>query len=146
MAGVRLYHPTIRSQTYTVETVQVYPVPYACNLCNKLHVNKSIHLRIDDSGHVIVAPEVYDKLLTLTPNGEMGNLQTVGEVAQPPPLNIGAVVNPQQEIVDAPLNHQHSTRFYIPGYNQYVARDRMFSRIRVPKLRFLKRNHRVAGH
>lgn len=132
MSGIRLHHPTERSCVFVVETAITYPVPYACPLCAKMETRKSIHLRLDAQGDVIVAPPVYEAL-RLVP--EFGGLKVMNDIATPPPLFLGAVAMPTQHIVEHRLNGaQNGAPSYRPGRTQYESRDRMLGKIRIPKL------------
>lgn len=81
MPGVRLYTPNRRAwgRTALVTTPARYPVPYACGRCGRVHEQKTIHLDVDETGHVIVSPEVWETLRGLGSPFAFAN-----EVANPP--------------------------------------------------------------
>jgi hypothetical protein len=107
-----------------------------CPLCNRAEVKKSVHLRLDSEGDVIVAPPVYSALLAVPGTG---GLEVVNTVSNPPELYVGAVAMPKQHIVQSKLNPQQNTEpFYVPGRTQYESRDRM-PKLRIPKLRVMRK-------
>jgi len=122
MAGIRLHHPFLTSCVYVVELPTPYPQPRKCPTCAKVHENKSIHLRLDSTGHVIVSREIHEKLRKVF----LGGLEVANTVERPPPQVVGAVELPTQRIVDVRLNgHKDATPFYVPGRTKYEARDRL---------------------
>ncbi len=110
-AGVRLHHPTFVSCNFVVELQTLYDDPngYDCPTCKLNHRNKAIHLRLDSNGDVIVAEGVYEKLLTVG----LAGMEAVNQIAKPPPMNVGAVDIPTQEI------KLGDRRFYVPGRTKY---------------------------
>lgn len=129
MAGVRLYHPTVRPEpgaqyaVYVVETDNEYPVPYACRLCGRLELNKSIHLRIGPDGYVIVSPEIFEKL---RPSLSASGLEQHEVIQKPPDQVLGAVELPKQHIIHVPLNGDKKyTDKYNPGRTKYESRNRL---------------------
>ena len=81
MPGVRLRHPTRRSERFIVtDNRRPYTVPYACLECGITHANKTYHLRLDDAGTVIVSNEIADRLLSI--NG--GEFEFANVVENPP--------------------------------------------------------------
>jgi hypothetical protein len=113
--SVRLHHPLFTNVNYVVELQQKYETPYDCFACKLVHVNKAIHLRLDDNGDVFVAEGIF-KLLQKVPT--MAGLEVV-DGRNAPPQVIGAVGQPTQDIVLA------NQRFYVPGFNKYQAGERM---------------------
>jgi hypothetical protein len=92
MAGVRLQHLTHRNARFNlVEKDRPYPVPYQCTNpefggCGQIHVFKTHHLNLDETGSVIVGDELYKKLRNhLVANG----FQELNEVTKPPTLMLG---------------------------------------------------------
>lgn len=92
MPGIRLQHPTERNVRYTiVEGNKPYPEPYTCTPpefggCGSVHLFKTHHLNLDDTGSVIVSTGVYDRIKSRMALD--GFVQT-NEVAKPPALGIG---------------------------------------------------------
>ena len=119
-AGVRLHHPHFASCTFVVELPKLYPEPYDCPSCKMTHLYKSIHLRLDANGDVLVNKGVYQTLLQVN----LAGMQMMNEVREPPPLYVGAVEQPKYETQTAPLNGQNQ-RFYLPGSTKYESQDRM---------------------
>lgn len=129
MGGVRLRHPVFTSATFVVELPNPYPQPYDCNSCSDLtvtppkivtHDRKALHLRLDAEGTVIVSPSVYEALRAVA----FAGMETVNDVAEPPPLILGAVEQPKYETIEHKLGGDNS-RFYLPGRTKYEARDRL---------------------
>jgi hypothetical protein len=92
MAGVRLIHPTQRNVRYTIVQREVpYKEPYQCTApefggCGSVHLFKTHHLNLDETGAVIVSTGVYERL--------KGRLFIDGfllsnQVNEPPTLAIG---------------------------------------------------------
>jgi hypothetical protein len=123
MAGIRLHHPVLTSCTYVVQLEQPFHngLPRACPRCaGKVHQSKSVHLTLDDTGHVIVSPEVFATLLTV----HLAGMEVTNEVDRPPPQEIGAVALDTARIVDARLNSDHNAdAFYTPPRTKYQSRD-----------------------
>lgn len=128
MSGIRLHHPQLASCTLVIETELEYPVAYDCPSCARTHERKAIHLRLDPSGDVIVAPQVLAELrkLPVMPAG----LEVANEVEKPPPLVIGAIDQPKSEILSFPLNADQAERFHRPGHDRYEAERRMSKLLR----------------
>lgn len=79
--GVRLFHETARGGFVTVEhPTRKYKHPYFCSTCNKVHLNKTIHLTVDEAGYTIVSPEV----LQLVREAGLPSLTIVNTVSNPP--------------------------------------------------------------
>jgi hypothetical protein len=86
MAGIMVRDQKHRS------TVRLVPVmnhprkePIDCNTCNMVHVVKTYHLWLDDTGAAIVSPQVLEGLK----QAGMPGIDIVGEVKDPPPLAFG---------------------------------------------------------
>lgn len=132
MPGVRLHHPTFASCTYVVELPNRWAAKGSdtranrpCNECQRPHARKALHLRLDNSGSVIVSRSVYE---TLRQVPQMAGLDVTNEVASPPPLALGAVESPTHLVVEQPLNADHRRPdIYIPGQNRYQGRDRIYA-------------------
>lgn len=107
-ASVRLHHPLLKSSsgsriTYAVELVSK-PMPAehtrSCNACSQpdnpvVHRYKTIHLRLDENGDTFVSDGILELLRTVP---TMAGLQVVpGRNA--PPQTIGALEQPQQQII-----------------------------------------------
>lgn len=120
MSGVRLHHPIFASCTLVVELPQVYPRAYVCPSCGKTHERKAVHLRLDARGDVIVAHPVYEALRTVF----LAGMEVTNEIAEPPPLILGAIEQPKYETIEHNLNGQDQ-RFYLPGRTKYASRDRV---------------------
>ena len=92
MPGIRLQHPTQKGVRYTiVEGDKPYPEPYTCTPpefggCGSVHLFKTHHLNLDDTGSVIVSTGVYERI-----KGRMAldGFVLTNEVAKPPALGIG---------------------------------------------------------
>lgn len=115
MGGIRLHHPTLAGVMFVVELPKPYPDPYQCPTCGKLHERKSIHLRLDSGGNVIVSSTVFERLREVF----LAGMEVAGEVANPPPLLVGAVDSPQTEIVEHLLNAQNEQRFNRPAVSKH---------------------------
>jgi len=92
MAGIRITHPTVRNARFNVvENDRPYAKPYTCTPpefggCGSVHLFKTHHLNVDESGSVIVGDELYEKI--------KGHLADAGfvwanVVKKPPTLGIG---------------------------------------------------------
>lgn len=98
MPGVRLHHPTQRNVRFTItEPNRPYPQPYHCTPpefggCGQVHLFKTHHLNLDDTGSVIVGDVLFEKarMHFLAAGFEAGEF-----IAKPPTLGIG--VGPQVE-------------------------------------------------
>ena len=109
MPGIRLSHPTQRNVRYTVvEPTIPYGLPYQCTPpefggCGSVHLFKTHHLNISDTGAVIVSTGVFDRIKDrLAQDG----FTVEGEVAKPPKIGIGMTPGkgetPGIEIVRSP--------------------------------------------
>lgn len=85
MPGVKLHHPVLRNAMLVAEDPdRPYPVPYICTACDRVHINKAVHLRFDGVGDVCVAEEAWGNMKHLFPE-----LKEMGYVAQPEPMTLG---------------------------------------------------------
>lgn len=68
MPGVRVQHPTERNVRYTVvEPEVVYSTPYTCTPpefggCGSVHIFKTHHLNVDETGAAIVNDVLFKKI------------------------------------------------------------------------------------
>lgn len=92
MAGIRVTHPTARNCRFTiVEPTIPYSEPRQCTApeyggCGSVHIFKTHHLNIDDTGSAIVGDVLYEKIKGhLALNG----FSESNVVAKPPTLGIG---------------------------------------------------------
>ena len=92
MAGVRVQHPTQRSVRFTVvEKNRPYLEPYQCTPpefggCGSVHLFKTHHLNLDETGAAIVGDVLYEKIKgALALNGFV----ETNVVQKPPTLGIG---------------------------------------------------------
>ena len=84
MPGIRIQHPTERNCTFTlVDPNRRYAEPIACAVCLRTHVFKTYHLRLDESGAVIVSREIVERLKRLPGSG---GFVIANEVRKPPPI------------------------------------------------------------
>jgi hypothetical protein len=92
MPGVRIQHPTARNCRFTIsEPDKPYPTPYQCTPpefggCGQVHLFKTHHLNLDDTGSAIVEAVLFQRARQhLIANGfTEGNV-----VTKPPTLGIG---------------------------------------------------------
>jgi hypothetical protein len=141
MSGIRLHHPTYRAAegatlTYVVELPLDFKVNASgqsradkpCGTCQKTHARKSLHLRLDGNGDVIVSKTIFNRLKTVP---LMAGMELVGEVDKPPAVRIGAVDLDKQRIIEAPLNRDNAAAATIkPGATKYEAERRIWSPFR----------------
>lgn len=93
MAGVRIQHPTQRNVRFTIsEPDHPYPSgPYQCTPpefggCGQVHIFKTHHLNLDETGAAIVGDVLFEKVkLHLVAAGFI----VTNEVQKPPTLGIG---------------------------------------------------------
>lgn len=86
MPGVRIQHATYRSTRLTlVDGNRAYRAPFDCPVCHRVHTHKTYHLGLDESGAVIVSPEIVARLKALP---LMGGFRITNEVAKPPTQHI----------------------------------------------------------
>ena len=86
MSGVRIAHQTARSVCHVVPVVKK---PYSdggfqCPTCHVWHPVKAVHLWLNDQGECLVSEGVLEELRM----AGMPDLTVVGEVLNPPTLNI----------------------------------------------------------
>lgn len=97
MPGIRIQHPRARNARYVVvESANPYPVPYQCTApemggCGGVHLFKTHHINLDETGAGIVSPVVFERI--------RGRLILDGfsvgqEVAKPPAIGVGLGVGP----------------------------------------------------
>jgi hypothetical protein len=98
MPGVRVRHTTQRSVRFTVvESDRPYPEPLHCSPpefggCGSVHLFKTHHLNLDDTGSVIVGDTLFEKIReNLVANGFV----IANEVARPPTMRVS--IGPQRE-------------------------------------------------
>jgi hypothetical protein len=92
MAGIRIQHPTARSCRYTVVDAKVpYPVPFQCTPpalggCGAIHLFKTHHINLDQTGAGIVSEGVFtlirDRLA-------LDGFLVSNEVPKPPAIGVG---------------------------------------------------------
>lgn len=109
MPGIRVQHPTQRNVRYTVVDSNVpYPEPYHCTPpefggCGSVHLFKTHHLNLDETGSVIVSTGVYDRIKNRL---AIDGFATVNEVQKPPRIGVGFVqgkgMTPDIQIVKSP--------------------------------------------
>jgi hypothetical protein len=134
LAGIRLHHPTLFACTFVVELETDFASrrPRACPSCSqpnapKFHDRKSVHLRLDANGDVIVSADVYLSLVPVF----LAGMEVVNEIEKPPTQMMGAVALPTQKIVEQKLNADtNAPDFYVPGKTKYESRDRLWAAIR----------------
>ena len=92
MAGVRIHHPTARNARFTVvERDITYSEPLQCPApefggCGSVHIFKTHHLNIDDTGSAIVGDVLFKRIrYQLVANGFMESIV----VEKPPTLGVG---------------------------------------------------------
>lgn len=92
MPGIRVQHPTQRNVRYTVvDSTVPYPEPYHCTPpefggCGSVHLFKTHHLNLDETGSVIVSTGVYDRIKNRL---AIDGFATVNEVQKPPRIGVG---------------------------------------------------------
>ena len=92
MAGVRVQHPTARNARFTiVEENRPYPEPYQCTPpefggCGSVHVFKTHHLNLDETGSAIIGDVLYHKIKHLL---VLNGFTETNIVRKPPTLGIG---------------------------------------------------------
>lgn len=92
MPGIRVSHPTQRNVRYTiVESDKPYPVPYTCTPpefggCGSVHLFKTHHLNLDETGSVIVSTGVFNLIKA---NLVRDGFTNATEVKKPPKMTIG---------------------------------------------------------
>jgi hypothetical protein len=105
MPGLRVQHPVRRNCRYTVVERVPYTEPFHCpppqvGGCGRVHVFKTYHLNLDETGAVVISRGVYDRIAeALWRDG----FRLANTVADPPTIGIGLAAPRQQfhiEIVD----------------------------------------------
>lgn len=92
MAGVRIQHPTARSVRFTItDPDRPYPRPFQCSPpefggCGQVHLFKTHHLNLDDTGAVIVGDDLYR---LARPMLEAAGFRETNLVPRPPTLGVG---------------------------------------------------------
>ena len=92
MAGVRVQHETARSARFTiVEEDRPYREPYHCTQpefggCGSVHIFKTHHLNLDETGSVIIGDVLYGKIKHLL---VLNGFRQTNIVRKPPALGIG---------------------------------------------------------
>jgi len=92
MPGVRVQHPTERNVRYTVvEPTIPYQEPYQCTPpefggCGSVHLFKTHHLNLDESGAAIVSTGVFDRIKPIL---QKDGFSIGQEVKKPPKIGIG---------------------------------------------------------
>jgi hypothetical protein len=92
MAGVRVTHHTVRNARFTVVEQDIpYDQPYQCTApefggCGSVHLFKTHHLNIDETGSVIVGDVLYGKIKHLL---ALNGFTESNIVDKPPTLGIG---------------------------------------------------------
>ena len=82
MPGIRVFHPTEKSVTYTLaDQKRPYRVPFECPSCHLTHVFKTYHIALDSFGFSIISTEIWEKLQHIPSQP----FQLSNEVAKPPP-------------------------------------------------------------
>jgi hypothetical protein len=110
MAGVRIQHPTARNCRFTVvEQAIPYSEPRQCSApefggCGSVHLFKTHHLNIDETGSAIVGDVLFAKIRHLL----VLNGFSEGNVVQKPPalgIGIGAQVEGRGAWGNIPIIH-----------------------------------------
>lgn len=92
MAGVRVQHPTARNVRFTiVEEDRPYREPYHCTPpevggCGSVHLFKTHHLNLDETGAAIVGDVLYEKVKHLL---VLNGFRETNVVKKPPTLGVG---------------------------------------------------------
>lgn len=92
MAGVRIQHPTVRNVRFNVTDPNVpYSSPRQCTPpefggCGQVHVFKTHHLNLDETGAAIVGDVLYEKI---KPYLVAFGFTETNVVAKPPTMGIG---------------------------------------------------------
>jgi hypothetical protein len=95
--GVRITHPVQRNVRFTVTEPSIpYNTPFQCTEpllggCGQVHLFKTHHLNLDDTGSVIVERVLFEKLkVYLIAFGFV----IANDVTRPPPQDLGLAVGP----------------------------------------------------
>lgn len=70
MAGVRIQHATARNARFSIAEPRPYPTPYHCTPpefggCGSVHLFKTHHLNVDETGAAIVNHVLYKQIRPL---------------------------------------------------------------------------------
>jgi hypothetical protein len=115
MPGIRVQHPTQTNVRYTVVEENIpYGIPYQCTPpefggCGVLHLFKTHHLNLDDTGSCIVSTGVYERIKSRL---VLDGFAILNEVKKPPKLGIGMARDRKGKwegipIVRSPSNKEH---------------------------------------
>lgn len=106
MAGVRIHHPTARNARFTVVQRDIpYSEPFQCSSpefggCGSVHLFKTHHLNIDDTGSAIVGDVLYKKIKhLLVANG----FTEANAVKKPPTMGVGLLVGAKGQWGNIPI-------------------------------------------
>lgn len=92
MPGIRVQHPTHHNVRYTVVEPDIpYGLPYQCTPpefggCGAVHLFKTHHLNLDDTGSVIISTGMFDRIKDRL---ALDGFTIENEVKKPPRLGIG---------------------------------------------------------
>jgi hypothetical protein len=92
MAGIRVQHHTARNARFTiVENDRPYPTPYTCTApqyggCGTVHLFKTHHLNLDETGSAIINKVLYEKIKHLL---VLNGFTETNVVRKPPAQGIG---------------------------------------------------------
>ena len=93
MAGIRLQHPTARNVRFSIsEPDHPYPSgPYQCTPpefggCGQVHIFKTHHLNVDETGSTIVGDQLFEKAQAYF---LAYGFTVANEVPNPPTIGIG---------------------------------------------------------
>ena len=85
MPGVRIQHPTERNCTFTiVDATRPYTLPFECPACHRVHLFKTYHFTLDETGAAIVSTEINEYLKRIP----LHDFRVANEVQQPPEQKI----------------------------------------------------------
>jgi len=108
MPGVRVTHPALRNVRCTVvEANTPYTVPFQCTTpqmggCGSLHLFKTHHLNIDETGSVIISTGVWERIKSRL---ILDGFVIANEVQKPPPIILnGKPFAGEVPIVASPSN------------------------------------------
>lgn len=106
MPGIRIQHETERNCTLTlVDGKRLYPEPWQCPTCGRLHTHKTYHLILDETGAVLVSTEIVERLKALP---LMGGFRIANVVESPPEQRVvvaARIDRPQRPIGPPVLVH-----------------------------------------
>lgn len=103
--GNRLWHPNRAywGAPLVIECQRPYPEPLWCEACDGFHINKCLHLDVDDDGFVIVSDGVLNGSLSKAIPPLAGFL-FMNKVAEPPTQQLWKPVNRER----TPSHHRLS--------------------------------------